>query len=168
MMNSLIPKMNRAFLFGMFLILASCSSQESKDNFDTLLCWLRPSCLPSQSSSSRSRPPRHVPAPQAQTIPAPPPCLTTARTTVTDKKQSITIAYTEPTTQADGSPLTNLAKTSIYRNHGNGFIRTKEIPATNPKGGGQISETVFIAVGPGETIETTICVTATNSLGQEG
>ena len=88
--------------------------------------------------------------------------------TITAQNPSITVSYKEPTTRADGTPLTNLAKTTIYRNQGSGFIRTKEVPATNAKGGGQISETVLIQVGPDQSIDTTICVTATNSFGQEG
>ncbi len=168
MKNFNLSQSRFALVLSVILFLGGCSSQESKDSFDTLLCWLRPSCLPSHSSSARSRPSRHIHTPPAQQIPVPPPCRTTAKTTITAKNQSVAISYTEPTTQADGSPLTNLAKTSIYRNHGKGFIRTKDVPATNAKGGGQITETVFIAVGPGETLETTICVTATNSLGVEG
>ena len=168
MKNRLITQANRLLFLGMILLLAGCSSQDSRGSFDTLLCWLRPSCLPSDSASTRSFPPRRVSAPRSQTIQAPPPCHTTVKTTITDKKPSITISYIEPTTQTDGTPLTNLAKTSIYRNYGNGFIKTKDIPATNAKGGGRISEIVSFAVGPGEKIDTTICVTATNSLGQEG
>lgn len=74
----------------------------------------------------------------------------------------------EPTTQADGTPLTNLAKTSIYRNYGKGFIKTKDVPATSASGGGKITETLTVAVDPGKSIDLTICVTATNSLGVEG
>ena len=161
---------NRFLFAGLLLILTGCSSQNSKDNLDTLLCWLRPSCLPSHAPATRSHPP-----PRAQTTPvkslipeSPPPCLTTAKTTVTSKQPSITISYVEPTTQVDGTPLTNLAKTSIYRNAGKGFIKTKDVPATSGMGGGKITETLSVAVDPGQSIDLTICVTATNNLGVEG
>jgi len=64
--------------------------------------------------------------------------------------------------------LHNLAKTTIYYDLGNGFIKSKDIPATNPKGGGTITETFSIDVSPRKDVEATICVTATNQSGKEG
>lgn len=154
----------------LLVFLAGCSTQESKNNFDTALCFLRPSCLPSQPSSTHTNPPPQVqPLSETPTSkPQSPPCHTTAKMTITAQNPSITVSYKEPTTRVDGTPLTNLAKTTIYQNQGSGFIRTKEVPATNSKGGGQISETLLIQLGPDKSIDTTICVTATNSHGQEG
>ncbi len=159
------------FIIGTIFFTISCSSQESRENFDTLLCWLRPSCLPSQSSSTRSYPPRQTQVSSSSPIlptHSPPPCRTTLKTTVTAKNPSITISYIEPTTQADGAQLTNLAMTTIYQDIGNGFVKTKDVPATSPEGGGKIIETLSIPVDPEEEKETTICVTSTNSVGQEG
>ena len=161
---------------GSLLTLTSCSSRESRDNFDTLLCWLRPSCLPSQQSSTRhqppppSKPPPSKPLTSRQTAQPQlvPPCRTTLKTTITEASPVITISYVEPTTQANGSPLKNLAKTTIYQDEGNGYKKTKDVPASNPEGGGKITETLSFSVTPGTSIETTICVTATNSFGQEG
>ncbi|GJL56482.1 MAG: hypothetical protein NPIRA02_36140 [Nitrospirales bacterium] len=99
--------------------------------------------------------------------PSPPPCITTVKAIVTKHQPSITISYVEPNTRIDGSPLRTLAKTTIYHNLGNGFKKTKDVPATNPKGGGTITETLAIDVGPRKQVETTICVTATNQSGQE-
>ncbi|WP_447971121.1 hypothetical protein [Nitrospira sp. M1] len=144
---------------------------------DSFLCWLRPSCLPNQSTSSPQpssatpkRPKnvathRQVATPKQ---PSRPPCVTTVKTIVTKHQPSITISYIEPDTRADGTPLHDLAKTTIYHNQGNGFIKTKDVPATNPKGGGTITETLSIDVNPRKHVETTICVTATNQSGNEG
>ncbi|MCA9470802.1 MAG: hypothetical protein MRJ96_00510 [Nitrospirales bacterium] len=159
-------------LLGTLLILTSCSSRESRGDFDTLLCWLRPSCLPSQQSSSPPQPPppppKSLPSKQAAPPKLTPPCQTTLTTTVTATAPSVTISYVEPTTQANGNPLKNLAKTTIYHNNGDGYKKTKDVPASSPEGGGTVTETLSFTIAPGKSIETTICVTATNSSGQEG
>ncbi|GJL51365.1 MAG: hypothetical protein NPIRA01_25920 [Nitrospirales bacterium] len=169
-------------MIGTMVFLVGCSSQESRhesqSSLDSLLCWLRPSCLPSQSSSTpppspapQKKFPKDRPSPQQVAkpkVPPPPPCVTTVKTTITNQKPSITISYVEPDTQVDGTPLHNLAKTTIYHNQGKGFIKTKDVPATNPKGGGTITETLSIDVGPRKEVEATICVTATNQSGKEG
>ena len=95
-------------------------------------------------------------------------CRTLAKTTVSAAKPSISVSYSEPTTRADGSPLTNLAKTTIYYDLGNGLVKAKDILATNPTGGGKVSETLQVPLKPGERITATICVTATDVEGREG
>jgi len=69
---------------------------------------------------------------------------------------------------ANGQPLTNLSKTTIYHDVGKGLIKHKDIPASSPNGGGTVQETMSLSVKEGETIKITICVTATDSHGREG
>ena len=112
-------------------------------------------------------PPPATPAatPKPSTTPSAPAldCQTLARTTVSAGKPSLTISYTEPTTRADGAPLTDLASTTIYYDVGQGFIKAKAVPATSPQGGGTIKESIQVPVQSPSPVETTICVTATNT-----
>jgi hypothetical protein len=78
------------------------------------------------------------------------------------------VSYIEPTTKANGQALTNLAKTTIYHDLGKGWLKFKEIKATNPGGGGTIREKVSFSLKPEETLHATICVTATDMNGREG
>ena len=156
----------------------ACSSQSSQENKDLLLCWLRPSCLPSELSSTKETEPKRSTAktqppskkPQAiksstKPIVSTSDCQTLARTKVSASKPSLTISYTEPTTSADGSPLTDLASTTIYYDVGQGFIKAKAVPATRPEGGGTVKESIQVPVQSSSPVDTTICVTATNTEG---
>jgi len=170
-------------LSGLILALCffwGCSAPESKERLDTVLCWLRPSCLPSQSpgskaqttpaASKRSSTPPKTKQPQKvspQTRPATK-CLTSAEATIEASKPIVTVSYVEPTTKANGQALTNLSKTTIYHDLGKGLVKYKDIPATNPLGGGKVQEKISFTVSPGRTIQATICVTATDTNGQEG
>ncbi len=95
-------------------------------------------------------------------------CVTSASITVKASKPQVTVSYEEPTTKADGKPLTNLAKTTIYQDFGKGYIKFKDIPASSPEGGGKIKETVPFSLGKRESIQVKICVTATDTNGLEG
>ena len=178
---------SRQFVFLVpFILFIGCSTPESKDQLDTALCWLRPSCLPSQPPASTAPktptvskpsplPPKANPNHKANNIqqassPKAPsiPCLTSAKTTILASKPFVTVSYVEPTTQANGQALTNLAKTTIYHDLGKGLVKYKDIPATNPQGGGKVQEKISFALGKGDSMQTTICVTATNINGQEG
>lgn len=178
------------FQFLMILVLCSsllsCSSPQSQQRLDTVLCWLRPSCLPSELPSPSEN------VPQADTASEPinaavssdgsqplspqvssfeirdaSNCLTSAQITVTASNPVVSISYIEPTTKANGQELTNLAKTTIYQDIGKGLLKYKEIRATNPKGGGTIQEKVSFSLKPEETIQATICITATDTNGRE-
>ena len=161
-----------------FFVIQGCSKPASQERLDTFLCWLRPSCLPSQQPQQTIRPKQ-----PEQTSSRPKPmqtlkiasqnrpttsCLTSATTTIHASKPSITVSYQEPTTNAKGQALTNLAKTTIYHDVGKGLVKYKEIPATNPQGGGRIQEKISFTMNEGTNIQATICVTATNTHGQEG
>ncbi len=93
-------------------------------------------------------------------------CGSSPQIRVTSAKPTVSVFYTEPTTALDGRPLTSLAKTTIYVDTGDGFITAKEIPATSPRGGGQISQIITIPLKHHET-RVSICVTATDRLGNE-
>ena len=160
----------------------ACSSNSSDK--DVLLCWLRPSCLPSELNSSspaavtKSKP--STPARSARVIKSKTVnptshtptssstnCRTTAKTKIKATKPSIRLTYTEPTTNEVGKPLTNLANTTIYYDLGKGLVKAKEVPATDPKGGGKITETIQIPLGSKKTADATICITATSDQGRE-
>lgn len=161
-------------------LLQGCSTPESQERLDTVLCWLRPSCLPSQpvdyktpatpvatkrsSTPLKPKPPQKV---SPQTRPSTE-CLTSAEATIQASKPFVTVSYVEPTTKANGEALTNLGKTTIYHDLGKGLVKYKDIPATNPEGGGKIQEKVSFTLEAGTSIQATICVTATNTNGQEG
>ncbi|WP_447962182.1 hypothetical protein [Nitrospira sp. Ecomares 2.1] len=182
--------MNIKIRFLMILALCSsllaCSSPQSQERLDTVLCWLRPSCLPSElPSTNASTPQADIPSNPTDSFvsseepqPISPPistseikaaltCLTSANITVTGSNPVVNISYIEPTTKANGETLTNLAKTTIYQDIGKGLIKYKEMIATNPGGGGTIQEKVLFNLKPEETLHATICVTATDSNGQE-
>lgn len=183
--------MNTFIRFLMILALCSsllsCSSPQSQEKLDTVLCWLRPSCLPSElPSPSEKAPQADTPSNSIESVvssegsqPLSPQisssgildvsnCLTSAQITVTGSNPVVSISYIEPTTKANGQALTNLAKTTIYQDIGKGLLKYKEIRATNPGGGGTIREKIPFSLKPEETLHATICITATDSNGQEG
>lgn len=86
---------------------------------------------------------------------------------ITAAHPTVFVSYTEPTTTLDGRPLTSLAKTTIYVDTSDGPATAKDIPATNPKGGGHIAQTIAIPLTQREAVAS-ICVTATDSRGNEG
>ena len=185
-------------LLAPFFLLVGCSTPASKDWLDTLFCWLRPSCLPSQPPQSKS------PAKQAKLKPSsvtpkhkpvqmglqnngllhkptqfvspdndPPPCLTSTETTPASALVK-RISYTEPTTQADGKTLTDLKKTSIYFQPGNDPKERQlimECAATKDQGGGMIPEgggTLQVKISEKIGPDAKICVTATDKVGNGG
>jgi hypothetical protein len=166
-------------IFILFFMLG-CSTPESQERLDTVLCWLRPSCLPSHppaatapstTTASKRTPtppkPKQIQKVSPQRRPSTS-CLTSAKATIQASKPYVTVSYVEPTTKANGQALTNLAKTTIYHDLGKGLVKYKDIPATNPQGGGTIQEKISFTISEGASIQTTICVTATNTKGQEG
>lgn len=186
-----------ARLFALFvpcILLVGCSTPQSTDLFGTILCWLRPSCLPSQPQTP-TKPAISKPSPvspkQKQTqksLPknaknknqppkssnGPPPCLASTETTTAVSLSVKRISYKEPTTQADGETLTDLKMTSIYFQPGNDpkvRILKRVCGATNPQGGGMVPEgegTIQVIISEKIGADTKICVTATDKVGNEG
>lgn len=103
----------------------------------------------------------------AEVQPTPVRCPSSVQTNVSATKQSVKISYTEPSVSIVGSPLTDLAKTTIYYDLGSGRVLAKDIPATKPTGGGQISQTITVPVRVNGDQPVRICVTATDRHGNE-
>lgn len=97
-----------------------------------------------------------------------PACSSTVVTMVTAAKPILQVSYVEPSSATDGRPLTRLAKTTIYYDIGQGPVRAKDVPASKPTGGGQVSEVITIPVEDANEVVVRICVTATDDQGNEG
>lgn len=94
-------------------------------------------------------------------------CPDTIQTKISPAKSTIHVSYTEPSMNLEGDPLTSLAKTSIYYDIGHGRTLAKEVPATQLSGGGEISETITVPATAQAEQSVKICVTATDSHGNE-
>jgi hypothetical protein len=94
-------------------------------------------------------------------------CPNSAQTRVSAAKPTVTVSYTEPTLDQAAGPLKDLAKTTIYYDVGNGRIPIREVPASQPTGGGKISQTISVPVQGDQDTVVRICVTATNQRGEE-
>ena len=94
-------------------------------------------------------------------------CPGSVQTKVSTTKQTVSVSYTEPSVSIEGKPLTDLAKTTIYYDLGSGRVTAKDIPATKPTGGGQISQTITVPVRVNGEQPVRICVTATDRHGNE-
>ena len=81
---------------------------------------------------------------------------------------TVRVSYTEPSVTLDGNALTSLAKTSIYYDFGNGRALAKEVPASQPAGGGTVSETITVPTKSKDEQTVKICATATDQNGNEG
>lgn len=100
------------------------------------------------------------------TAEAPLHCSSSVQAKVSVAQPTVHVSYTEPSLTVEGNSLTGLAKTSIYYDLGRGRTLAKEVPATRPSGGGEISETITIPVTSDEQ-HVTICVTASDRNGNE-
>ena len=94
-------------------------------------------------------------------------CPDTIQAKLNATKSTIHVSYTEPSMNLKGDPLTSLAKTSIYYDIGHGRTLAKEVPATQLSGGGEISETITVPAKIQGEQSVRICVTATDSHGNE-
>jgi len=79
----------------------------------------------------------------------------------------VKVSYTEPSVSVGGDPLKDLAKTTIYYDLGRGRTLAKDVSATKPTGGGQISESITIPIQTQDEQSVRICVTATDRQGNE-
>ncbi len=177
------------------ILLMGCSTPQSEDVFDTILCWLRPSCLPSQPPQVKpTRPKPSSPPPKLEqilkTVPKhsgpqthvqksspnndPPPCLPSIEAEDSASDSIKRISYKEPTRQADGKTLTDLKKTSIYfqaTNDPEERTLMLECAATKHQGGGMIPEgggTIQVTISEKISPDSKICVSATDTTGNEG
>jgi len=104
---------------------------------------------------------------RAGTPPATSRCSNSVHAKVSAAKPTVTVSYTEPSVTVAGESLNDLAKTTIYYDVGSGRTLAKEIPATQPTGGGQISETITVPIQTQSEQSVLICVTATDRYGNE-
>lgn len=82
----------------------------------------------------------------------------------------VTATYMEPTTNADTPPtaLTDLARTNVYfQIAGQPAVRGPNVPASALTGGGAITTTVTIPIGPNQQGDVTFWATATDLSGNE-
>jgi len=94
------------------------------------------------------------------TLPAGCPTITAS---VPAGQNGVTVTYREPSTNATGSPLTNLLLTSIYLGAPNGQTHAIRILTNDPRGGATVTVRNVLPPAP----EVRLCVTATNLAGQE-
>jgi hypothetical protein len=93
-------------------------------------------------------------------------CPSSVQAKIKAAQPTVHVSYTEPSVTVEGDLLTSLAKTSIYYDLGRGRTLAKEVPATRPSGGGEISEIITIPVTSGEQ-RVKICVTASDYNGSK-
>jgi hypothetical protein len=74
----------------------------------------------------------------------------------------------EPTTSLNRQPLTDLTKTTIYFDLGEGLVRAKDVPASRTTGGGKISESIIIPLAQRKEAVVAVCMTASDRRGSEG
>lgn len=94
-------------------------------------------------------------------------CPDSVQAMVSAAQPTVRVSYREPSLTVGGDSLTSLAKTNIYYDLGDGRTLAKEVPATQPSGDGQISETIMVPVKSKDTQPVKICVTATDRDGNE-
>jgi len=75
----------------------------------------------------------------------------------------ITCDYDEPLTNVDGTPLTDLLKTTLYYERGRGTVKAKDVSAMSLTGGGHVTTTILVPVISGEDVMIRIWVTATDT-----
>ena len=77
-------------------------------------------------------------------------------------------SYTEPSTDADGVAISDLAYTNVYYKIGSApAVRGPQVPATSPEGGGDVTTSLLIPVPAGQRVSVQFWVTATDLLGLE-
>ena len=73
-------------------------------------------------------------------------------------------SYTEPTTNADGSPLTDLHHTSIYYDMGAGAVNVVDLPSSLT-GGGIVQYSFVVPILDGQERAVSFWATATDGSG---
>lgn len=81
--------------------------------------------------------------------------------------EGLEYSYTEPTTNSDGSPLVDLDHTSIYVDVGAGPVKTLDVPATSPNGGGNIVQIIQNPFEEGKEGTVSVHATAVDDNNQE-
>ena len=86
--------------------------------------------------------------------------------TTTSTGTDVIVEYDEPATFSDGKPLTNLGKTTLFYNVGQGSVTYKDVPASKLSGGWHQIQPMSVPVKTGEqkTLRVWGNATSTNSL----
>jgi hypothetical protein len=79
----------------------------------------------------------------------------------------IEVTYTEPTQNADNSPIQDLDHTSIYADGGSGANKMLDVPASSPNGGGAVIQRISVPVSDGQEADVSIWATAFDGSGNE-
>jgi hypothetical protein len=81
---------------------------------------------------------------------------------------SVDAEWTEPSTNPDGSPLQDLAYSSVYyKVNGGATIVGAKINATKLQGGGLVKTTLIVPAPTGGTVNLEFWATATDTAGNE-
>ena len=80
---------------------------------------------------------------------------------------TITLQYTEPSQNADGTPLKDLDHTTIYYDAGAGKVKAADVPASSPAGSGAITHKIILPIAAGKEVTARIWVTGTDKSGNE-
>lgn len=81
---------------------------------------------------------------------------------------SVDARWTEPTTNSDGTPLTDLAYSSVYYSVNNGpKIVGAKVSATKPQGGGTLTTTIIVPAPEGVITVLSMSASATDLAGNE-
>lgn len=87
---------------------------------------------------------------------------------VTVTGTQVSFVYTEPSTNPDGSPLSDLRETRLYFQLENGTPEIgATVPASRPQGGGQITSTLLVPVLHNQEANVTFWATALDLVGNE-
>ena len=82
---------------------------------------------------------------------------------VTQNDVNLRVVYTEPTVTQQGTPLDDLAYTTITVMDGTVMLAEMDIPATALTGGGTITQDILFTPVPGEKKTYTVNVTASDT-----
>jgi hypothetical protein len=98
----------------------------------------------------------------------PTPCTPSPEIRVKSTKPTITISYREPTSNKDGTPLTDLKWTTIYFGLKKDSVKAIDVWTNNDGGRGSVEiQDIPIPVKQNEEVLEVLCVTATDWSGNE-
>ncbi|HJQ99695.1 MAG TPA: hypothetical protein VJ826_15380 [Candidatus Polarisedimenticolaceae bacterium] len=75
----------------------------------------------------------------------------------------ITVQYQEPNLSSDGSPISDLLRTSVFYNLGQGDVKLFDQPASSPNGNGNVNRLAVVPFLPGRQQNVTFYAVAVDS-----
>ncbi len=80
----------------------------------------------------------------------------------------LTVSYTEPIQNTDGSMLDDLAKTSVYYSlNGGADVKVVDVLASSPKGGASMATSITVPIAIGQSALVSVRATASDTSGNE-